>query len=281
MRNSLHYFKISQENLEPHLDKNYFIIQKDAEINEYIKNVKNIKEILITIKKLKQNKEDKGIVEKYFQKLFNSFNEFSNCSELGCFVNACDTTRDLVRKDYDSFKKITDLFIKHRILDDKTPENWIQAILDSNASRKKAELGQKKLVKILCGLKYKQIKNWGDFYKNKKCVAIVSKGQFSTEVIKEKLKIRIDMKNEEKMLDLLIKNNKKIFILEAKHLNVGGGEQDKQIGELLKILELEESKKDLSYISFLDGTYSNKLISMPLSKRATKMRKEKNRIEKY
>ena len=79
---------------------------------------------------------------------------------------------------------------------------------------------------------------------------------------------------------LKIKNNRKIFILEAKHLNVGGGEQDKQIGELIKILELKEKNKNIIYISFLDGTYSNKLISQPLPKRAKKMIKERAGIER-
>jgi len=143
MKNSLHYFKVSQENQEDQLDINYFILEKDPRIKEYIAHVKNIKETLITIKKLKENKESKETVEKYYKKLFDDFNDYSNCSELGCFVNACDTTRDLIKNDFDSFKKITDLFIRKRILDDKAPENWIQAIIDTNASRKKGRLGEK------------------------------------------------------------------------------------------------------------------------------------------
>jgi len=274
-------FRLSQKNPEPHLDPAYFIIQKSPRIKEYIKNIKNIKEILITIKKLKENKEKDETIEKYFQKLFETFNEFSNCSELGCFVNACDTTRDLIGKDFESFKKITELFIKNRILDDKAPENWIQAIIDNNSSRKKAELGQDKLVKILEKLGFKLIRSWDNFNDYKKCVAIISKEFFSTEIIRKNLKIDIETKNEDKMFDLLIKNNNKIFILEAKHLNVGGGEQDKQIGELIKILELKEKNKNIIYISFLDGTYSNKLISRILPKRAKKMIKERARIEKY
>jgi len=108
----------------------------------------------------------------------------------------------------------------------------------------------------------------------------MSEGAFSTEAIRKNLKININTKNEDKMFDLLIKNNRKIFILEAKHLNVGGGEQDKQIGELIKILELKEKNKNIIYISFLDGTYSNKLISQPLPKRAKKMIKERAGIER-
>ena len=36
--------------------------------------LKDIKEILITIKKLKENKEHPNVLEKYFKKLFETFN---------------------------------------------------------------------------------------------------------------------------------------------------------------------------------------------------------------
>ncbi len=52
----------------------------------------------------------------------------------------------------------------------------------------------------------------------------------------------------------------KILLYEAKHLNTSGGGQDKQISELIEILGLTE-KNGVSYISFLDGKYSNILLS--------------------
>lgn len=282
MKNSLHYFKISQENSEDQLDINYFILEKDSRIKEYIAHVKNIKETLITIKKLKENKESKETVEKYYKKLFDDFNDYSNCSELGCFVNACDTTRDLIKNDFDSFKKITDLFIKKRILDDKAPENWIQAIIDTNASRKKGRLGEKKLIAFLTtDFGYKLVKNWGDFDKSKKCVTSFSKDVFYNDAVAKRLGINLKTKNQGKMLDLIIKNGKNIYILEAKHLNTGGGEQNKQIDELIKILELRETKENVFYISFLDGTYSNKLIGEDIQKKSKKLFTQRSQIEKY
>jgi len=251
MQNSLHYFKVSQENPEKQLDLKYFLIEREPKIKEYVKNIKNIKEILITIKKLKENKENKIVVEKYYKKLFDNFNSYSNCSELGCFVNACDTTRDLIKEDFQSFKRITDFFISKRILDDKVPENWIQAIIDSNASRKKGKLGENKLISILTKKKYKLVKTWSEFETSKRCVTNFSKDVFHVKEVRKRLNIGLKTKNQNKMLDLLIKKGNKIFILEAKHLNTGGGEQNKQIDELIKILELKESKKDIHYISFL------------------------------
>jgi len=275
------YFKISQENFEPHLDDSYFILQKNPELADYISNIKEIKEILITIKKLKEGKEERKIIEKYFKKLFKIFNQkFSNCSELGCFVNACDTTRDLVQKDYFVFKKITNFFLEKRELNDKVPENWVQAIIDSNSSRKKGELGEKKLIKILKNFGFKRVKNWEEFKKEKICVARFSKKIFSIENIKKEFKIKIPLKKQGKNLDLIIKYKDKIILLEAKHLNVGGGGQDKQISELIEILSLKKEKNNILYISFLDGTYSNALLE-EISKKAKKKLKQRKQIEKY
>jgi|SRR3989344_5327965 len=68
------------------------------------------------------------------------------------------------------------------------------------------------------------------------------------------------MKKQNKTLDLIIKARDRILLCEAKHLNTSGGGQDKQISELIEILSLNE-KKDISYIAFLDGKYSNILLN--------------------
>jgi len=281
MKNSLHYFKISQDNPEKQLDLEYFLIEREPKMKEYIKSIKNIKEILITIKKLKEGKEDKNVIEKYYKKLFDNFDSYSNCSELGCFVNACDTTRDLIKEDFQSFKRITDFFISKRILDDKAPENWIQAIIDTNASRKKGKLGENKLISILKKDKYKLVETWSDFEKSKRCMTSFSKNVFYNDEVAKRFGINLKTKNQGKMLDLIIKNGKNIYILEAKHLNTGGGEQNKQIDELIKILELRETKENVFYISFLDGTYSNKLIGEDIQKKSKKLFTQRSQIEKY
>src|SRR3989344_611964 len=281
MLKNIEYFKISQNNPEAHLDESYFVIGKFSELASYVSGIREIKEILITIKKLRESDEKEELQEKYFRKLFNVFNNnFSNCSELGCFVNACDTTRDLIQKDFDSFKKITLLFIKNRELNDRVPENWVQAIIDSNSSRKKGELGERKLISILKKYKYKEVYNWEEFNKENKCVARFSKEIFSTKYIRKNLKLKIATKKQDKRLDLLIKNNKKIILLEAKHLNVGGGEQDKQISELIEILSLKKERENIFYVAFLDGTYSNILLG-EINKKAKKRLKQRIDIEKY
>lgn len=281
MQNNLRYFRISQENPEPILDENYFILEKHSKLPEYIAGIKEIKEILITIKKLSENKEDKKTIEKYFIKLFKVFkNKFSNCSELGCFVNACDTTRDLIKDDFISFKKITKFFIERRCLDDKVPENWVQAIIDSNSSRKKGDSGERKIINLLNKKSYKEVRNWDEFAKNNKCVARFSPGEFSTENIREKLNLKIETHKQNKNLDLLIKNKERTFLLEAKHLNTNGGGQDKQISELIEIISLKEDRSNIHYIAFFDGTYSN-LILGTIGERSKRKLEQRKEIEEY
>lgn len=82
-------------------------------------------------------------------------------------------------------------------------------------------------------------------------------------------------------MDLIIKNKNEFFILEAKHLNVGGGEQDKQISELIEIISLKSEKNNIRFISFLDGTYSNLFLAKEISKRAQKRLQQRKEVEKY
>jgi len=277
-RNNKYYFKISQENLELSLDNFYIFDKKNLNLEKYIKNTKEIKEILTTIKILQKKKENPKIINKYFEDLQKSLSEFSNCSEFICFVNACDNTLSAVKKDLDLIKKITQRYFSKRLLSDLVPGEWIQAILDSNSSRKKGKCGELKLISILNNFGFKEVKNWKSFNKSSKCIAQFSK-IFSVKKVQKNLNAKIKAKKQGKKLDLIIKYKKKIFLVEAKHLNTSGGGQDKQISELIEILNLKEKTSNISYISFLDGSYSNILLSN--SKAGDKLKTQRKEINEY
>jgi len=79
-------------------------------------------------------------------------------------------------------------------------------------------------------------------------------------------------------LDLIIKLGDKIFLCEAKHLNTSGGAQDKQISELIEIINLKEQNKNIFYVAFLDGSYSNILLNeVDSGEKLTTQRKEINK----
>jgi len=78
---------------------------------------------------------------------------------------------------------------------------------------------------------------------------------------------------------LIIKTNGRIFLCEAKHLNTSGGGQDKQIAELIEIVSLKEQNKNISYLAFLDGSYSNILLANENG--GDKLTTQRKEIKKY
>src|SRR3989339_753168 len=278
IQSNLHYFNISRQNLENFLDNFYIFDEKHPQLQEYIVNAKEVKNILITIKTLQEKKESKEVVEKYFLELSKILNKFSNCSEFGCFINACDSFLDFAKTDLNLLGKIADKYFEKRILNESIPEEWIQAILDSNSSRKKSKCGEEKLIYILKHNGFQEIKKWNDFFKKEKCVAKFSKN-FSVKNIRRKLNIKLSTKKQNKNLDLIIKSGDKIFMCEAKHLNTSGGGQDKQISELIEIVNLRENNKNIYYIAFLDGIYSNVLLNS--ADGGSKLKQQQNEIKKY
>jgi len=278
IQNNLHYFKISRQNPEKILDGFYIFDEKHPQLQKYISNTKEIKNILITIRTLQKKNEDKKVIVKYFLELSKTLGEFSNCSEFACFINACDSFLDLARDDIILLEKIAQRYFEKRILNEAVPEEWIQAILDSNSGRKKGKCGEKKLLHILAKYGFSEVKTWEDFFNKQKCVAKFSK-IFSVKNVRKNLGIKLAAKKQNKKLDLVIKVSGKIFLCEAKHLNTSGGGQDKQIAELIEIISLREQNKNISYLAFLDGSYSNVLLGDENG--GDKLTTQRKEIKKY
>lgn len=278
MQSNLHYFKVSQENLEDSLDDFYVFDKKNFDLEKYATNIKEIKNLLITIKTLKDKKEKSLIIKKYFYNLQSVLNKFSNCSEFVCFVNACDNTLDAVKNDLDLLERITEKYFCNRVLSEIVPEEWVQAILDKNSSSKKGKCGEIKLKSILKENGFIEVKSWLDFSSQNKCVVSFSSA-FNLNKVRKNLGVKIKTKKQNKTLDLIIKSGDKIFLLEAKHLNTCGGAQDKQISELIEILSLKESNQKIYYISFLDGNYSNNILSEQVC--SEKLKTQREEIKKY
>lgn len=278
IKNNQHYFKVSQKNPEKMLDNFYIFDERHPRLDTYIARTKEIKNILITIKTLLLQQERKHIVEKYFLELARILKEFSNCSEFACFVNACDSFLDFTRKDPVLLGKIVDRYFEKRILSESAPEEWIQAILDSNSARKKGKCGEKKLLHILKEKDFEEVKNWDDFFAKKKCMALFSKA-FNIKNVRKNLGIRLSTKKQNKNLDVIIKAGAEIFLCEAKHLNTSGGAQDKQVAELIEIVSLKEKNQHISYISFIDGTYANVLLHD--ARAGGKLKTQQDEIKEY
>lgn len=256
---NLELLKYSIKNPEDFLDENYMFIDKNPDLEKYIERTKKIKNILITVKELKKKKTAEIIIRDFYLDLIKELNEYSNCSEFVCFVNACDTVLEDIASDLDLLEYITNLYLENRDLNAIVPSEWIQAILDKGSSKKKSKCGEIKLINLLEKKNYKRVDNLEDFLKNRKCVAQwSSKGWFNNKNIKKEFGANFGNKTQGKSLDLIIKNGKGIYFLEAKHMNTGGGGQNKQVLELIDIIKKKPSSNN-HYISFLDGVFFNKL----------------------
>ena len=112
LKSNLDYFNFYAKNPEPLLDDFYIFTEKDKNIQKYINNNKQIKDILITIKTLQNNSENSKIINKYFQKLLENLNQFSNNSEFSCFINACDNV--IYSLKLDTLKVIVNKYLQNR-----------------------------------------------------------------------------------------------------------------------------------------------------------------------
>lgn len=259
LKNNIHYFNTSIENQEPEFDERYAVLQKHPDLERYIDNTKEIKEILTTIKTLDKLNENTDTIYKKLYELTN--NEFASKSEWGCFINACDITLKSLN-DSSLLKKMVFLYFQYRDLRDGVPSEWVQAIIDKGANRAKGSIGENKLTEIAKNLGFKFVDNWNDFSKNEKVITKFSKNNFDITNIKKNLNVDLNFDSQNKMLDVILKNNEKIIFLEAKHLKEGGGAQDKQIKELISIISHSTNRPDVFYGAFLDGIYSNVILNI-------------------
>lgn len=275
---NLDYFNISKKHLEPYLDEFYIFIKNHSEINEYLENANIIKNILITIKTLKNNNEKVKIIDKYYKELSKNINKYSNATEFSCFVNACDNSIESIKEEIETLKIIVEKYFENRTLNEFTPKEWIQALIDNNSSRKKGRCGEDKLIYILSDIGFKVANDLTELKKEKYGVLRFS-SKTNLKIIRNEFNLEINTKTQNKNLDLIIKADKKIFLCEAKHLNTSGGGQDKQIAELIELLNIKENNKNIYFISFLDGKYSNKILDNSFS--GPKLSTQRNQISEF
>jgi Holliday junction resolvase len=256
LKSNKHYFDLSVRCPEG-LDSRYMFLEWDKDIEKYVSATKKLKELLATIKTLGTRTPDD-----IYENLFDlAVSKFASKSELNCFINACDSTTSTIKNDRYSFKQIVNLYLKHRDFTEITPKEWIQAIIDKGASRAKGCTGENKLVEIADSAGFAVARNWGELLRLDKAIARFSKGIFDLLGVKKHLGVNFDFKSQNKMLDLIIKSGGKYIIIEAKHLKEGGGSQDKQIKELIGIIQHRKVSDDIMLGAFCDGVYSNVLLN--------------------
>ncbi|RLA07088.1 MAG: hypothetical protein DRQ51_07280 [Gammaproteobacteria bacterium] len=259
--NNINYFKTSIENKEQVFDSRYLFLNLDKDLETYREYTKKLKELIITIKVLRNKK--KIVDDSLYLDLFVlSKNIFSQKSEFNCFVNACDTTLKIIGDNVKQFKQIVHLYIDCRPISEHTPCGWIQALIDKGSSRAKGHIGENKIIDIALNKNFKEVFTWQELHEGINIIAKFNTATFNLKNIKKELNIDLDLKNQGKLLDIIIKNKKQIIFIEAKHLKETGGSQDKQLHELINIIQTPTNKKNILYGAFLDGVLSNRLLNI-------------------
>ena len=245
---------------ESFLDTNYMFPEKHKNLDLYVEKSKEVKDKLIAIKQIKDKKDSGEVLNQIFDDLRKILRKYANYSEFGCFINACDSKIEEASKDLNLLKLITGLYLEKRDIGDITPAEWVQAIIDKGSSRRKGNAGENKLAQILIKNGFAKVQDMEEFNKKTKAFSFFSKsknGNFSIKSLKDHLGIKLGAKNQGKCLDLIIKRDSDVYFLEAKHMSTSGGEQNKQMVEIIDLIKNCPSKSDYHFVAFLDGIYFN------------------------
>jgi hypothetical protein len=265
---------LKKENDEIIWDKFYqnIILNPDdlSIIDNYFKISSDLKEKIITIKQLLNTgnkKEALNFVEAIINILINE--EWGQYNEFSFFLHTCDLTINWISEIkkspiYDEKQEMLNIleqYISNRSIVDKVVKEWIIALYDDWASRRKWKSWELKIKEILTHKGYIFVEDRKSLLEWDKTLTFISskKGLFSAKNIKEKLNITYQFnKDKRKSSDVLIKNWEKFYILEAKHLKEWWWNQDKQFQELIDLISYSE--KQISYVWFLDWIYWNFLL---------------------
>jgi len=284
LRYNFHYWNESLKYKENIFDDSYFINQIIVNDEELISRVEKLRELIVTYCVLK---EEQGDTEAVLQKIFNNIlnliesAEQIQYTEFVAFWKILDISYSTF-KDYsneekkDILKSILELYCENRrkIYDRLGYTNTtVQVLYDAGASRKKGKLGIKKIETLLENIlnisntEYLKVENLKDFEGKKICYLLPDSNKSDKEIfddfIKRKhLDYRFGGEHQNKYPDIVIKICEHYFVIEAKHIKESGGAQDKQIVEIIEFIKYSENVDNIHYVSFLDGIYFNKFISL-------------------
>lgn len=250
MKSNIDYFKISINQKET-LDRRYMSLEISESLDEMVETTKEIKELLITIKRL--NMQNLDASEFYNQLRPLVLSELGSKNEFNGFINACDSAISTIAANPETFKTIVDLYLENRTISDHTPREWVQALVDKGSQRSLGTIGENKVIELAERAGFIKANNTTDFFSNKYSVIKFSK------TIKNRIDSDVVFGSQKKDLDIILKSRNNYCFIEAKHIKEGGGAQDKQIKELIGLLNVP-LQDNLKILAFMDGVYSNVLL---------------------
>lgn len=295
LKDNLYYWNESLKNPEPEFDDYYIFDNVIVSDQDFIKIIEHLRELIITYcvfceKKTKPPSE-------IFDEIYDIITRIRNVqyNEFNAFWNTLDMTYSVFEKLPSDKKKeivkvILEKYCERRLkLYNKLGYSnvTVQALYDSGSSRKKGSVGITKLVSI-CEKYFDNLNHSvtiDHFNNHNICYILPDRGDsvlFKRILEENNLRFEYGKGMQNKIPDLLIKYFDQIFVIEAKHLKEGGGEQNKSVGELIEFVRQREDLSNVHYIAFMDGVYFNLFISPSQNKvkKENKIDQQRNDIMK-
>jgi hypothetical protein len=255
-----------------HYEKNYFIITENKESTNRLIDAN--KEIINCITACEINSERGNIAanENIIKRIIELLDTPDiNNSEFTSFWEVNDVSFSMYTKFSKEskiafIKDVVPKYIKkrHQVYQSHGyTATTLQVKADSFAHKRSGSLGLIKVASIFKDYKINKFAGTGeDFCRSNNSYIFSDKDSKRLfDEFKKISGIRFEWQKEHKgkRPDFVFRVNGATFIIEHKHMKEGGGGQDKQIVEISSFINY--SDRNVSYISFLDGTYFNKLFS--------------------
>lgn len=159
----------------------------------------------------------------------------------------------------------------------------VQVRRDFEKHKSGGSSAKRKLDSLLAAAGYIQARTLDDFAAHSYCFVHADSELFDNRLrwfISKGLAFQWRLNHQGKLPDVLIRCESHFYICECKHMKEGGGGQDKQLAELIDLVNYSEpeftaSGFSVSYISFLDGVLFNELANP----RTPKMKAQRAAIE--
>jgi len=274
---------------EPPLDPAYgreeIVISSDPlEPNKLMRANRRLLDLITTFGVAAQ-KEEHGLCDKCIEEICVLLNTPRiNNSEFTSFWETNDTSFSVFRKmsiveKYEFLRELVNRYLarRHELYNAHGyTATTLQVKSDSFAHKRSGSLAKQKVCDLLVGAGFRRRADFAQ-------TAALDEGEFSLPDDRGNARAYEAMmqslgadnrwsKQLNKTPDFCFRSCGRLWIVEHKHMKELGGGQDKQIAELIALIEHEESIKSISYVSFMDGILFNCIMSDSASGKVAKQR---------
>jgi len=281
MRTGIELLELSKDNPEPYVDEAYekeHVVITDGvqDLNQLMAASRGLQD-LITAYKVCDEQNNTAACEQHIQQMIPLLGiSGMNHSEFACYWPVLDVSYSM----FSGFSiELKTKFLKEAV--EKYLENrhrlyqlhgytftTLQVQSDSFAHKRNGPSGSRKIAEIMELHGFTYLTDAELLINNEQFV--YSFPDSHPAVLSKALEIwGADFvwrnQHEGKIPDFIIAANGHLYIGEHKHIKESGGGQDKQMLELISLIEQDETDKKVHYVSFLDGVMFNKVVNATMA----------------